>query len=66
VIGNGVAVNLLNPKLTVFFLAFLPQFVPAGTPRATERMLGLSAVFMAATFVVFVAYGVFTGSYGTA
>ncbi len=61
VIGNGVAVNLLNPKLTVSFLAFLPQFVPAGTPGSTERMLGRSAVFMAVTLVAFVAYGVFAG-----
>jgi threonine/homoserine/homoserine lactone efflux protein len=49
-------VNLLNPKLTLFFFAFLPQFVAAeGSP--TLQMLRLSAVFVAVTFVVFVAYG---------
>ncbi|WP_280487898.1 LysE family translocator [Nocardia farcinica] len=58
VVGAAVLLNLLNPKLTVFFVAFLPQFVPAGTPRASLRMLELGAVFMLATFVVFAAYGI--------
>jgi threonine/homoserine/homoserine lactone efflux protein len=57
VMVSGVTLNLLNPKLTIFFFAFLPQFVPAG-PGSTTTMLGLSAVFMAMTFVVFAAYGV--------
>ena len=57
VIVSGVLINILNPKLTIFFFAFLPQFVPAGAPGALPRMLLLSAVFMAATFVVFVGYG---------
>ena len=59
VVTSGITVNLLNPKLTLFFFAFLPQFVPAGTPQAPLRMLGLSAIFMAMTFVVFAAYGAF-------
>jgi threonine/homoserine/homoserine lactone efflux protein len=58
VIAAGITLNLLNPKLTIFFFAFLPQFVPAGEPGALAQMLGLSAVFMAMTFVVFAAYGV--------
>jgi threonine/homoserine/homoserine lactone efflux protein len=57
VILTGITVNLLNPKLTIFFFAFLPQFVEAGTVDATWRMLGLSVVFMAMTFVVFALYG---------
>jgi threonine/homoserine/homoserine lactone efflux protein len=61
VIGNGIAVNLLNPKLTIFFFAFLPQFVPSSEPHSVLRMLGLSGVFMAMTFVVFAAYGIFAG-----
>jgi threonine/homoserine/homoserine lactone efflux protein len=56
IVANGVLVNLLNPKLTLFFFAFLPQFV-RGSGSATLRMLELSAVFMLATLVVFVAYG---------
>ena len=57
VISTGIMINLLNPKLTIFFFAFLPQFVPAGSGQALWHMLGLSAIFMAMTFVVFVGYG---------
>ena len=57
VIAAGITLNLLNPKLTIFFFAFLPQFVPTGA-GAVPAMLGLSAVFMAMTFVVFAGYGV--------
>lgn len=49
--------NILNPKLSLFFLAFLPQFVVPGAGAPLLQMLVLSAVFMAITFVVFVAYG---------
>lgn len=59
VIRTAVLINVLNPKLTIFFFAFLPQFVPAGTPNAPARMLMLSGVFMVVTFVVFALYGVF-------
>ncbi len=62
VIVEGVTLNLLNPKLTIFFFAFLPQFVPAGSGNAVPHMLALSAVFMAMTFVVFAAYGVFAAA----
>jgi threonine/homoserine/homoserine lactone efflux protein len=58
VITSGVLVNLLNPKLTMFFVAFLPQFVPVDEPGSLGTMLRLSAVFMALTFGVFAAYGV--------
>jgi threonine/homoserine/homoserine lactone efflux protein len=62
VIRSAILVNLLNPKLTIFFFAFLPQFVPQGTPHPVTRMLALSAVFMAMTFVVFAMYGVFAAA----
>lgn len=59
VIVDAVLVNLLNPKLSIFFLAFLPQFVAADDPHAAVSMTGLSLVFMAITFAVFGVYGVF-------
>jgi threonine/homoserine/homoserine lactone efflux protein len=62
VIVTAILINLLNPKLSMFFLAFLPQFVSAADPRPLARMLELSAVFMLLTFVVFVGYGVFAAS----
>jgi threonine/homoserine/homoserine lactone efflux protein len=49
--------NILNPKLTIFFLAFLPQFVEPGASQPLLQLLVLSAIFMAMTFVVFVVYG---------
>lgn len=49
--------NILNPKLTIFFLAFLPQFIEPGASQPLLQLLLLSAVFMAMTFVVFVGYG---------
>ncbi|MGJ4940611.1 LysE family translocator [Bradyrhizobium sp. HKCCYLS1011] len=59
VITTGFLINILNPKLSIFFLAFLPQFIAADAPHPLGEMLLLSAVFMAMTFVVFVLYGVF-------
>jgi len=62
VIGSGVLVNLLNPKLTIFFFAFLPQFVSMKDRAAAPRMLELSGVFMLVTLVVFVIYGLFAAA----
>ena len=59
---TGILINILNPKLSIFFLAFLPQFVSAGEANPLSRMLALSAVFMLMTFVVFVGYGLFAAS----
>jgi threonine/homoserine/homoserine lactone efflux protein len=62
VVVTGFLINILNPKLSIFFLAFLPQFITAGAGDALPQMLELSAVFMAMTFAVFVVYGLFAAS----
>jgi len=62
VIVSGVLINILNPKLTIFFVAFLPQFVTAGAPNSLIRMVALSGVFMLVTFVVFTGYGAFAAA----
>ncbi|NHA70296.1 LysE family translocator [Phycicoccus flavus] len=59
---TAVLANLLNPKLTLFFFAFLPQFVDPARADALPHMLALSGVFMAMTFVVFSGYGLFSSA----
>lgn len=56
-IVKALLLNILNPKLTIFFLAFLPQFVEPNAPNPLSRLLLLSSVFMVMTFAVFVIYG---------
>ncbi|HLL61977.1 MAG TPA: LysE family translocator [Propionibacteriaceae bacterium] len=65
VVGDAVLINLLNPKLTIFFFAFLPQFVDPGQPSTTADMVALSGVFMGLTLVVFAAYGLFAAAVRT-
>ena len=57
-ISKAILMNVLNPKLTIFFLAFLPQFIPANSTHVLAPMLLLSAIFMLMTLAVFVVYGV--------
>jgi threonine/homoserine/homoserine lactone efflux protein len=59
---TAILINILNPKLSIFFLAFLPQFVSADEPQPLSRMVTLSLVFMLMTFVVFVGYGLFAAA----
>lgn len=59
IIVRGILINILNPKLSIFFLAFLPQFIAGDEVHPLARMLELSATFMLMTFVVFALYGLF-------
>ena len=56
VVWRGILLNLLNPKLTLFFFAFLPQFLSGAPALLDPRLIGLGAAFMAVTFVVFLGY----------
>lgn len=60
---KGFLLNILNPKLSIFFLAFLPQFVTSHAENALVNMLVLGGVFMLITFVIFVVYGFLSGSF---
>ncbi|RXJ91920.1 lysine transporter LysE [Arcobacter sp. CECT 8983] len=59
IVLRGFLINILNPKLSIFFLAFLPQFISSSSTTIVSEMLLMSFVFMIMTFVVFVIYGFF-------
>ncbi len=63
-IRTGFLINILNPKLSVFFFAFLPQFIDPSAASPVPQLLGLGAVFMAMTFAVFLVYGFFAALVG--
>ena len=65
IILKAIAINLLNPKLTIFFFSFLPQFISKDAASATGEMVLMSAVFMILTFLVFVLYGLLASSVRT-
>jgi len=65
IVIKAIAINLLNPKLTIFFFAFLPLFVPKDSSSPTVEMIMLSAVFMGMTFIIFVLYGILASGIST-
>jgi threonine/homoserine/homoserine lactone efflux protein len=62
---KAIAINLLNPKLTIFFFAFLPLFVSKNALSPTTEMISLSAVFMVMTFIIFALYGILASGIST-
>ena len=62
ILTDGILINILNPKLSIFFVAFLPQFIAAEEASPLLRMLELSGVFMVITFVIFAIYGLFASA----
>ena len=58
---KGFLINILNPKLSIFFLAFLPLFVPPAAVSPIQQLLILSAVFMGMTLIIFILYGILAG-----
>ena len=61
-VRKGILLNLLNPKLTIFFLSFIPQYLPSGGENVTWDMILLSLIFMFITLVVFIGYAVAAGT----
>ncbi|KUF11034.1 LysE family translocator [Pseudoponticoccus marisrubri] len=61
IIRRGVLINLLNPKLPMFFMAFLPQFIAQGDPAPTARLIELGLAFVAMTGAVFAGYALAAG-----
>lgn len=65
IVWKGILLNILNPKLTLFFLSFLPQFIPVNATNTSQIMLILSGVFMLMTLIVFLAYGLLASTVST-
>lgn len=62
IISRGILINLLNPKLTLFFFSFLPQYVRANSQNYIFEFLFYGFTSMILTFIVFVGYGLLAGT----
>ena len=65
IIIKGILINLLNPKLTVFFFAFLPLFITTAGESQIVQMIRLSVVFIVMTLVIFILYGILASAVST-
>lgn len=63
---RGIIMNATNPKVTIFFLAFLPQFVDPALGGTTLQMLTLAFIFFVVTLVVFSSVALVSGKLGAA
>lgn len=63
-IGRGVVMNLTNPKVLIFFLAFLPQFADPARGSVPVQIMVLGCVFMASAWLVFGSIACFSGLFG--
>ncbi|TXH79272.1 MAG: LysE family translocator [Thiothrix sp.] len=63
IVLKAFLMNILNPKLSIFFLAFLPQFISHDSSQPLLELLSLSAVFMLMTFIVFLFYGLLANAF---
>ena len=61
---RGIVMNLTNPKVSIFFLAFLPQFAEPARGNLTIQLVALGGIFMIAAFIVFSAIAILAGSIG--
>ncbi len=65
IVLKGILINILNPKLTLFFFAFLPLFVSPEATSPIQQMLTLGACFILMTLVIFALYGILASSIST-
>jgi threonine/homoserine/homoserine lactone efflux protein len=61
---QGLLCNVLNPKVALFFVAFLPQFARMDSPRHSLYLIGLGLIYYLLSFIIMVSFGFFSGTIG--